>query len=169
MAQRRSAICLLIRIQIDDQGLLPLSRCFRNPHPGCSNAVFDAASASAWKLTGIACADDSLPLQCKWDDTKNTSAATGKANTQRIIRDAIRQLLIDTGEPQSYTFLHAGIMAALAGRNCLPKDLAQLRGDVPVQIGKDVASIFADAKFLRHLKSASSDPETGYWWLGEVG
>ena len=97
-----------------------------------------------------------------------TLPPAGKANTQRIIRDAIRQLLIDTGEPQSYTFLHAGIMAALAGRNCLPKDLAQLRGDVPVQIGKDIAAIFADAKFLRHLKSASSDPETGYWWLAEL-
>ena len=59
-------------------------------------------------------------------------------------------------------------MAALASRNCLPQDLAQLRGEVPVQVNKDIASIFADAKFLRHLKSASSDPETGYWWLAQL-
>ena len=145
----------------------PIIALLPEPSSGLSNAVFNAASASAWKLTGIACADDSLPIQCRWT-SENHPTASGKANTQRIIRDAIRQLLIDTGEPQSYTFLHAGIMAALAGRNCLPKDLVQLRGDVPVQIGKDVAAIFADAKFLRHLKSASSDPETGYWWLEKL-
>ena len=60
-------------------------------------------------------------------------------------------------------------MAALAGHNCLPKDLAQLRGDITDQIGKDIAAIFADAKFLRHLKSSSSDPETGLLVAGTIG
>ena len=61
-----------------------------------------------------------------------------------------------------------GLWQPLPGVYCLPVDLAELRGDITDHIGKDVTAIFADAKFLRHLKSTSSDPETGYWWLAQL-
>lgn len=145
----------------------PIFTILPEPFTGLTNAVFNAASASAWSLAGIACAGESSPFQCKWTSGK-PSAAAGKSNTQRIIRDAIRKFLMDTGEPRGYTLLHAGVMAALAQHHSLPQDLDQLRGENPAQISKEIQTIFTDAKFLRHLGSSSSEPETGSWWLAQL-
>jgi hypothetical protein len=59
-------------------------------------------------------------------------------------------------------------MAALSSAHCLPSDNDQLRGELPAQVSREIQTIFSDAKFLRHLGSASSDPETGTWWLAQL-
>lgn len=145
----------------------PVFTILTEPFTGLTNAVFNAASASSWSLSGIACAGESLPFQCKWSSESSPTVA-GKCNTQRIIRDAIRKLLMDAGEPQRYTLLHAGVMATIANHHCLPQDIDQLRGENPAQISKEIQTIFTDPKFLRHLGSSSSEPETGSWWLAQL-
>lgn len=145
----------------------PVVAMLAEPSPGLSNAVFNAASAAGWKVKGISCASSEQPVQCTW--VSSASPATpAKANTQRIIRDTIRQVLMDTGEPVPYTILHAAILAALACQGCLAVDAAQLRGELPSQLNKDIAGIFTDGKFLRHLGTPSADLETGTWWLTQI-
>ena len=145
----------------------PVITLLPEPSTGLTNAVFNAASSSAWQLTGISCAGEWLPFQCTWKTGKPANL-TAKTNSQRIIRDAIRTTLIDVGEPRAYTLLHAAAMAALAEQQCLPHTIEQLRGDNPNQISKEIQTIFADAKFLQHLGSGSSDLESGSWWLAQL-
>lgn len=145
----------------------PVFTILTEPFTGLTNAVFNAASASSWSLSAIACAGESLPFQCKWSSGSSTAVA-GKCNTQRIIRDAIRKLLMDAGEPLRYTLLHAGVMTTIANHRCLPQNISQLRGEYPAQISKEIQTIFTDAKFLCHLGSSSSEPETGSWWLAQL-
>lgn len=145
----------------------PVITILPEPSSGLTSAVFNAASASNWQLRGVAAAGDQQPFQCLWNSGASAVTPT-KANTQRIIRDAIRQLLMSSGEPQPYTMLHAAILAALTSHNCLPADLAQLRGDLPAQLNKEIAAIFADSKFLRHLETPSADLESGSWWLAQL-
>jgi len=137
------------------------------PSSGLTNAVFNAATASSWQLKGVSAAGDQQPFQCLWQSAASPIASV-KANNQRIIRDAIRQVLMNSGEPQPYTVLHAAILAALASHSCLPADLAQLRSDLPAQLNKEVATIFADSKFLRHLETPSAELESGTWWLAQL-
>ena len=144
----------------------PIVTVLSEPFTGLTNAVFNAASASSWSLSAIAAADDASPFQVKWASVSKPSS--GKSNTQRIIREAIRKLLMDAGEPRRYTLLHAAVMTALASAHCLPADSDQLRGELPAQVIRDIQTIFAYGKFLRHLGSASSDPETGTWWLAQL-
>ncbi len=134
------------------------------PSTGLTNAVFHASSASQWRLEGLAACGEEMPLQCTWKAPAPVEASA-KHNLRRILRDAMRQLLMESGEPQPYALLHTACLAALMQHGCLPHDLKELRGDLPAEANREITSLFGDEKFLRHLGSSSSDPESGLWWL----
>jgi hypothetical protein len=143
-------------------GLIP------EPVPGLINAIFEAASASDYELQGLAYYDESKPIQLEWE-LKPGRASAGKVNHQGIIRESLRGLLTDAGEPQRYIKLHTAVMADLAVSDALSTDVQQLRSDFPAELQKDIQNIATDSKFLRHMDFTSQEKESGFWWFAQSG
>jgi len=141
-------------------GLIP------EPTPGLINATLEAASASEYQLNGLAWYDENKPVQVEWS-LQPGRESTGKVNHQGILRESIRRLLTDAGEPQRYIKIHTAVMADLAVNDALSADLQQLRGDAPAELQKDVNNIVTDSKFLRHMDYTSQEKESGFWWFAQ--
>ncbi len=136
------------------------------PAPGLINAVVGAASVSRLNLTGFATMNAVEPVQMEWK-TSSMNREFKPVNLQKIIREAIREMLSEIGEPTEYIELHTAAMCALADENAFPPSIQQLTPEKSSEIQSVIQTLLADRLFLRRMDATAKDPESGLWWLAQ--
>lgn len=134
--------------------------------PGLINAVVGAASVSRLNLTGFATMNVEEPVQMEWR-TGSMNRDYKPVNLQKIIREAIREMLNEIGEPTEYIELHTAAMCALADENAFPPSIQQLTTERSSEIQSVIQTLLADRLFLRRMDATAKDPESGLWWLAQ--
>lgn len=132
--------------------------------PGFISAAFEACSASNLAFSGTAYKDETLLLQTEWK-VQPGSRDNKKLNLHRIIREALHEVLTQSGEPIRYLKLYAAVNAALSANLAFPPTIQQLTYETANQIHNEIAKVFSDRHFLRRLDATSQDLESGLWWL----
>lgn len=141
-------------------GVLP------EPAPGFVNAVVGAASVSRLNLAGFATINAEEPMQMEWK-TGALNREFKPVNMQKIVREAIRDMLNEIGEPTEYIELHTAAMCALADENAFPPSIQQLTAEKSSEIQSVIHTLLTDRLFLRRMDATARDPESGLWWLAQ--
>ncbi|MCX6053675.1 MAG: hypothetical protein NTZ74_01935 [Chloroflexi bacterium] len=142
----------------------PLLTLLGEPATGFVTAAVEAASASGWSFGGVAYKNDEEAIQLEWR-TNTTGREFRKVKLRQVIRETIRELLTERGEPCSHLLLHTAVCSALAYENALPANLQQLTFETTSEIQSEISKVFSDKKFLCRLDATSQDLESGFWWL----
>ncbi len=136
------------------------------PAPGLINAVVGAASVSRLNLTGFATINAVEPVQMEWK-TGSMNREYKPVNLQKIIREALREMLNEIGEPTEYIELYTAAICALADENAFPPSIQQLTTERASEIQSVIQTLLADRLFLRRMDATAKDPESGLWWLAQ--
>jgi hypothetical protein len=139
--------------------------------PGFLAAALTAAAAAGLELQGLAVREQSDQAQIHWQTPEKVQASHAGSNqaSDPIIIHSARNVLLERGEPASYSIIHAAALRGLAFDFAFPiqaEDVPQ--GQALTIINQALQkNLNYQHQFLRFGGSAQN-LETGTWWLREA-
>lgn len=131
--------------------------------PGLLLSSLNAANCSGLQLSGVALDGAGTEVQLNWKSGSPVQSTGLKPDA--IYRRAIRELLVQQGEPIAYLPLYTACLAAQAAQNSLPENIDSVPIDLLGRVQAQLATVFADRSALVHFSGASRSDESGFWWL----
>ena len=137
-------------------GLLP------EVEPVFLTSTLTAAGAAGFDLKGYALRTIHDPVQLVWERGEHLKREAGPAEVETVSK-AMRDHLVERGEPASYLHLHAAALLALSERHALRQqeeefDTALRRTNSMIE-----TCLREDKRFIHH--STGEGSETGFWGL----
>lgn len=131
--------------------------------PGLLLSSLTAAHCSGLDLTGAALESEEALIQLTWKTAGATRPAGKKPDL--VYRKAVRDALLERGEPSTYLPLYTACLAAQAVENSLPADIDSVQVDLLNRVQAQLSTVFSDHATLVHYPGASRSGESGQWWL----
>lgn len=134
------------------------------PSPGMAFAVCAAGHLAGLQMEGLALRETDAPIQMRWHLRKGDIPG-GRANPQAIIRQAIRTVLLEVGEPVLYLTLYTAAVCALTVNEAWPAKLHEFNQEKSTLIQGAITALFGERGFLQRFEATSQEPESGKWGL----
>lgn len=134
------------------------------PSAGMVLATLMAARTAELEFIHLAYRSSSEGIQIQYQTEKEPTRVK-TANLQSICRNAIRNLLLELGEPCEYLRLYTAALVAAVQSGSLPEKIEEYSNEKSSEFQGLLARLFADRSFLRRLDVSSQDFESGKWWL----
>ncbi len=144
----------------------PVFGILGEPVPGLVNAVIESTSVSNYALQGYAFKNPRDPIQMEWK-TAPLRREVKPVNTQKIAREAMREVLQEIGEPTAHIEIHTAAMSLLSQREAFPPSIQLLTTEKAAEIQSTLTKLKTDNTFLRRMDATAQDPESGLWWLAQ--
>ena len=134
------------------------------PSAGMVLATYAAGRYAGFNLQGTAMRSVQAPIQTWWQKSESEKASAA-GNVQNIVREAIRNHLIETGEPADYLTLFTAAVEALTLQGGFPGTIRDYSQEKSSELQGVIARIFADRDFLRRFEVTSQELDSGKWGL----
>lgn len=134
------------------------------PSAGMVLASFVSAKAAGNKLTGVAYKSPQDVIQIHLRTSKADVPASS-SNLQSIARKAIRDTLMELGEPCEYLRLYTAAITTLSQAGGFSIDIHDFSSEKSSEIQGMIARLFSDRDFLRRHESTSQELDSGKWGL----
>jgi mono/diheme cytochrome c family protein len=145
-------------------GSIPVFTQIGEPSTGMVFAVNMASHLAGFRLDKIAFSSPNRPIQTLWQ-TRQRGMKTGKANPQAVVREAIRSVLLQRGEPTDYLLLYTAAVSGLVEENGFPGKLDEYTQEKTTELHNLIVRLFNDQEFLRRYEATSQELESGKWGL----
>ena len=122
-----------------------------------------AAHCSGLELTGSALDGEEDVIQLSWKAARSAQPTSRKPDV--IYRQAVRDALVQSGEPASYLQLYTACLTAQVHQNSLPGEIDAVQVDLFSRVQAQLSTVFGDRNTLIHFAGLSHSGESGYWWL----
>ncbi len=134
------------------------------PSAAMTLATAVATRTSGLHFSGLAYRSVMDGLQLYFQ-TKKEPPPVRTVNLQSICRNAIRDTLLNLGEPCEYLRLYTAAIAAAIQSDGLPGTIEEYTTEKSSEFQGMLARLFSDRAFLRRFDVSSQDFESGKWWL----
>jgi hypothetical protein len=136
--------------------------------PSFMTAVLLAADLADFEVSGIALRPIDNLAQIQLKPAEHTAVKSTNDSLETIARNAIKEHLIDRGEPAPYQVLHTAALSAMARAHALKSE-----DDQPVytwlpKITSHIQRIFSDKDWLVSFGNNPASIEKSVWWLNQV-
>jgi hypothetical protein len=122
-----------------------------------------AARCSGLELVGSALSNEETVIQLNWKAANPAQPSNRKPDV--IYRQAVREALVQSGEPASYLPLYTACLTAQVQQNSLPGEIDAVQVDLFSRVQAQLATVFGDRNTLIHYAGLSHSGESGQWWL----
>ena len=141
----------------------PFFALLSEPEPASLTSALTAASTAGMELQSLALRTEHDPIQLLWLCTDGQ----GQQNTAHVgqVRKAIREHLVERGEPASYLHVHAAGLIALVNANALKQDEQEFDEALRSTQSLIQSALEEDPHFVHYSSGESVD--TGLWGLNK--
>jgi len=122
-----------------------------------------AARCSGLDLAGSALNNEEPLIQLSWKAASSTQPSNRKPDV--IYRQAVREALVQSGEPAAHLPLYTACLTAQVQQNSLPGEIDAVQVDLFSRVQAQLSTVFGDRNTLVHYAGLSHSGESGYWWL----